>query len=236
MKDRLLIYALTLFLLFMTGLFADARTYKVAVIDTGFTRIDKNLPLTLCKRGHYDFSTETSTIGEDDARHGMHGSTIATLIAAIMRTTDVCFIVYKVFGNNISATESVFPRAVIKAVRSGARVINISIVQHRYPFGLYKAIKYAIKRGVVVFVAAGNSGQDLGIYCNEYPACFKDLGPNFRVVGATDLDRDRAKYSNHGGVVDMYFYGGTPGGGQGTSFATPRAVGMYIKSLNLDGK
>jgi subtilisin family serine protease len=129
------------------------------------------------------------------------------------------------------------------AVENGADIISMSLGS---PFAIQqvrKAIKYAIKKGVSVFCAAGNAGQTKEIF---YPACY----PETIAIGSIDKCFNRSNFSNTGKMLDFLAPGGdiqstipnnSYGVMSGTSMATPFAVGCaalllsYAKEHKNDG-
>ncbi|KAK3395320.1 peptidase S8/S53 domain-containing protein [Podospora didyma] len=99
----------------------------------------------------------------------------------------------------------------------------------------------AIKAGVFLAVAAGNSDDDANFYS---PAS----EPTVCTVGATDSSDARAWFSNYGSVVDIFAPGvdvlsswiGSSGNAtntiSGTSMATPHITGLGAYLLSLLGK
>jgi type VII secretion-associated serine protease mycosin len=73
------------------------------------------------------------------------------------------------------------------AVRSGARVINMSLGSKQATGGLRAAIAYAISRGVVIVASAGNSGTSGAFAPYDYPASFTG------VIAAAALNPDGAR-------------------------------------------
>jgi hypothetical protein len=85
--------------------------------------------------------------------------------------------------------------------------------------------------GTKIFVAAGNSTRDLSRDCSVFPACYP-IKKNFFVVGGNDSTGHRAWYSDFGGPVKFFQFGGYSINGkdwEGTSFATPRQLVEALK-------
>ena len=80
--------------------------------------------------------------------------------------------VYKIFSGPFT-NDDLVASAIVKAVRRGARVINLSLGGPVKSYNVEKALRYAGKRGVRVFVAAGNESSNLNYTCSTYPACIK---------------------------------------------------------------
>ena len=135
------------------------------------------------------------------------------------------------------------PAAISTAADRGTRVINMSI-GHQDPcsVGEQSAIDYAIKKGVVVVVAAGNDGVSASGFSPANCA-------GVITVGATDAQDRRSiwkigiKESNYGSTVEIAATGtsilstvpdngyGTLSGG--TSMASPHVAGAAALVLSL---
>ena len=222
---------------FLAGELAKAETlddkYKIAIIDTGFTFVPfSTAGFKLCDSGHYDFDTNTATVGEDTIGHGAY---VTALVNHYANSNKICFMIYKVFGKNVRNGHKAIDSAMIKAYKAGAKAINMSLYMTQYSERTRKIVRHITKNGVKIFVSSGNSGTDMNKTCYTYPVCYKGINKNMVVVGATDYYGRVARYSNVGTRVDIYQYGDL-GRARGTSFASPRALGDYIRSLNLDGR
>ena len=234
-QAKSLFYITIAVLAFILGYNANASVppLKVAVIDSGFgfdVELHKKT-FKICKSGSYDFTTNTHTVGDDMVGHG---TVVTGLLNQHADTKNLCYIIYKVLkGKEFKGYDNV-NRALSLAYKNKVDVVNLSLEMYAHDDLTRRLIKSLTKRGTKVFVAAGNDGLNLNVTCNRYPACFKRLNQNFNVVGATDEDGDVAKYSNRGAFISVYKYGRTSNGARGTSFASPRAAGDYIKSLNYD--
>lgn len=206
--------------------------YKIAVIDTGFTpMMFDTTGFKLCESGHYDFNTNTPTVGRDTMGHGAY---VTALINHHAQTNNICFLVYKVFGENVKDQYAV-TNALIKAYKAGAKAVNMSLYMTQYSERTRRVFKYVSKRGVKLFVASGNHGVDLNKICRYYPVCYKGINPRLTIVGATDRYNRVARYSNIGAKLTVYQFGDV-GRSRGTSFASPRALGDYVRGLKLDGR
>jgi len=221
MKISLLILTL------MLTIPAFAKRTRVAVIDTGFSGLygSKAALTQLCKTGHHDFSTKEDIVGFD--RSG-HGSYVATIIAKETVHKKYCMMILKVFG--VRDGRYTVSSAVKKAVKNGADIINLSLELLNYSEYDKKVFTWATKRGVKIFVAAGNKGQNINKFCNAYPTCYK-LNDNLIRVGALNVYGNLAKYSNYGIRIAVYKFGEYNSRTLGTSFAAPRAVADYLNEL-----
>ncbi len=206
--------------------YAKADTIKIAIIDTGYKASLIDGPkLKLCDTGHYDFATNTPTIGFTIP----HGTGVASIIAAELQDIDYCAIIYNVYGPNElnRMADSSITRAYAMAANNGVTVINASFVGFRYSIAEREAVRAATKHAVV-FVAAGNDKMDLDVSCLSFPTCF-DI-PRVYSVGALSGTNTRAKYSNYGSRVKLW-YTGDYGTEHGTSYATPRALSDFVLRL-----
>ena len=146
----------------------------------------------------------------DDSGHGTH---VAGIIGAEgnngIGITGVAWkarlIALKFLDANGEGNTADAATAIDSAVRAGARVINASWGGPAYSYALFRAIRNAASRQVMVVAAAGNEGRLADSY-PEYPAAF-DL-PNVISVAATDTSDLLLDFSNYGPrTVDL----GAPG-------------------------
>lgn len=226
---------LTLVMIVTLGvmLFISCKSYavgipktKIAIIDTGFSPLPfDDTAFKICPKGHYDFSTDSPTLGVDNVGHG---SIVAYLINKTSQKKNICFLVYKVFGGS-AKVDSVY-KAMMLAKGNGANYINMSLSVLTHSNKLEKATKLVTDSGIKIFVAAGNDSTNLNDVCNIFPQCFKSIKKNLYIVGATDYTNQVEEYSNIGYRIDVYKLG-TIGDAHGTSFSAPRALGEYIRDL-----
>jgi len=180
-----------------------------------------------------------------DEYPGGHGTKIAGIIAA--QTSNSRGIAALTPGAKVmnlrAGTASGFleeddvARAVLYAIRNGARVLNMSfgdVVVSRF---LRDVIEYAYSEGVIVIASSGNSGTDVTHYPSGWPETIS--------VGASDKTDQIAGFSNWGHTIDLVAPGveiiSTRAGGgyemaNGTSFSAPMvtATAGLLLSENPD--
>lgn len=155
---------------------------KVAVIDTG---VDYTHPDLLGFGpegkviGGYDFVENDDTPQDTNG----HGTEVAGIIAANGNlkgiAPDAKILAYRVSDTGNAVSSDLIVSAIERAVKDGANIINISLGVNRTNNKIDDAINFAVKNGVVVVAAAGNSGPD--------PSTIGSPGkdPNAITVGAT---------------------------------------------------
>lgn len=203
---------------------------RVAIIDSGLnTSLSKKAVVKkLCKSGHYDFSTNTESIGQDDMSHG---TLVTDVFVKRAGNKDYCIMIYKVFGaDNVNVVR----KAIIKAYNNGAKYINLSLSINKFSSKDRYIFEEVIKRGTKVFIAAGNEETNLNKTCMIYPQCYF-THQNLFIVGAKNMF-GRSYYSNYGLRVNIYDQGGLMNGMVGTSFASPRAMGTHVRENVNDNK
>ena len=155
---------------------------KVAVIDTG---VDYNHPDLFGFGpsgkvvGGYDFiENDYSPIDTNG-----HGTAVAGIIAANGTLKGIApsakILAYRVSDTGEGVSSDLIIKAIQQAVTDGANVINISLGVNRTNERIDEAINHAVKKGIIVVTAAGNSGPDL----KTIGSPGKD--PNTITVGAT---------------------------------------------------
>lgn len=142
----------------------DGKGIKVAVIDTG---VDYNHPDLLGFGpngkviGGFDFIENDDTPLDTNG----HGTEVAGIISANGNIKGIApetkILAYRVSDTGDSVPSDLIVKAIQKAIEDGADIINLSLGVNRTNDKIEDAINYAVKRGVVVVAAAGNSGPDL---------------------------------------------------------------------------
>lgn len=205
---------------------------RVAVLDTGVDRFHEDLSI----EDGADFTS--STVGWADL-HG-HGTHCAGIVAAkdngvgvVGVAPNAILVCGKVLGDDGSGTLEGIAKGIDWAVTKKADVISMSLGGDGPISGVIRsAIDRAIARGVVVVVAAGNSGAptfpggNIGSPGNYNPCV---------TVGACDKNTQVASFSSRGPEIDVVAPGVeivscAPGqryvAMSGTSMATPFVAGL----------
>lgn len=230
---------------------ATGKGIRIGIIDTG---IDYNHEAfgngfgeTFTVVGGYDFvNNDADPI--DDNGHGTH---VAGIIGGHSTTinglaSNAKFFAYKVLDHNGNGTSSTVIAAIERAVADSVQIINLSLgtpsTGSDDPLSI--AVNRAAESGIIVVVAAGNTG-DYGTINSPGIAKFA------LTVGATDAN-SIASFSAKGPVSDDYqikpdvvapgvgILSAKKGGGyiqmSGTSMATPfvTALAAAFKELHPD--
>lgn len=234
-----------------------AGTVTIAVVDTG---ADLSAPdLAAKSAATYDARSGGSDVADSNG----HGTFVATLAAGSVTNDegvsgfggDARLLVVRAAQGRGEITDVEAAHAIVHAVDSGARVINLSFGGQGTSATERRAIDYAVERDVLLVAAAGNEYE----YGNpvEYPAALlQPEGSNGRggrglVVGASTVAGARAPFSNTGSWISLAAPGegvfsavsslaspdlyprvllpgsraGLYGFGSGTSFAAPQVAG-----------
>lgn len=203
----------------------------------------------------YDFVNNDSHPNDDNG-HGTHVTgTIAQTTNNSLGVAGIAFdcsiMPVKVLGADGSGTYQQIADGVYYATDNGAMVINCSLGGSSSSSTMYNAVLYAYDNGVVFIAATGNDNSIIG-YPARYDECI--------AVGAVDINKARAYYSNYGtgmelmapggdtsvdlngdgyadGVLQQTFSGGDPTNfaywfWQGTSMATPHVAGLIALMLS----
>jgi major intracellular serine protease len=223
----------------------------VAILDTG---IDVNHP-DLKDRiiGGRNFSGEG---GQDDItdRNG-HGTHVAGTIAAIENDAGVVGVAPEtklLICKVLNAQGSGGYQGITSAIKYAAdwkgpngervRVMNMSLGGPYSDPNQYKAILYAVSKGILVVVASGNEGDnDETTFEYGYPSLY----PECITVAACDENKKLAPFSNNHKQVDVIAAGvnvlSTYPTSQyavlsGTSMATPHVTGALALIINMGEK
>lgn len=184
----------------------------VAVLDTG---CDVNHPeLTGRIIDGHNF---TEDYGGDSSRYddeNGHGTHVAGVIASSFDQSGIVglapessLLILKVLTNMGRGTVESLIKAIYFAVNwrgmngEKVRVISLSLGLKKPDGNLRKAISYAINNEVSVVAASGNDGDgDIGTREYRYPGSYEEVIE----VGAIDLYKDIAEFSNTNEYVDIY--------------------------------
>ncbi|MGV9851568.1 type VII secretion-associated serine protease mycosin [Streptomyces sp. NPDC003442] len=180
----------------------------VAVIDTG---VKASLP-ELSGRVLQGMDASKSPTGVHNDETG-HGTNIAALIAGTgggdgiqgLAPESKILPIKAVVNGKTDAADPLLDRAIRFAVDHGARVLNVSLgtegTSSTYFTKSQAAVRYAAKKGALIFAATGNSGDKDNH--REYPSSL----PGVVGVGAIDRTGKAAKFSTSGDQVGLVAIG-----------------------------
>ena len=184
--------------------FATGRGVTVAVVDTGIACEDHgpftkgtDLLQTTCVGG-WNFVANNEH-ANDDQGHGSHvAGTIAqstnNAVGAVGLAFHARLMPVKVLNELGWGTTADVADGIRWSADHGADVINLSLGGPRNSKVLQDAVDHAVKKGVIVVAAAGNSGGKVG---------FPGASEGVIGVSATGPDDKIAKFSSRGDGVDV---------------------------------
>ena len=219
---------------------------KVAILDTGVNRTHVDLDANYNASCSYDFVNADSD-PTDDHGHGSHVSGIAgaenndTGVVGVAPRATLC--VYKVLGADGSGSWSNVLAGLERAASDGAKVVNLSLGSSGDPGQtVAEAFTAAYNSGLIMFAAAGNSGECAGTSDTvEYPARY----PEVIAVAATDGNDISPCSSSTGPDVELSAPGVSVQSAwkdsatsyttaNGTSMASPHAAGLAALLLGCN--
>lgn len=176
----------------------------VAVIDTGvdYTHKDLGGAFGIGNKvvGGYDYVDNDGDPKDLDG----HGTHVSGIIAADGQFKGIApkakILAYRVVGERGNVRTSDVTRAIDRAIRDGARVINLSLGSPSGIDILRRVISSAARNGIIIVAAVGNSGPtpgSIGSPASQYSAItvgssFIPLDSELRVEGQKDTIQSRA--------------------------------------------
>lgn len=146
------------------------RSVKVAVVDSGVDAKNPQLSGSVLVDEGYNFVNHSKNTMDDMG----HGTEVAAIIAAkqvngtgisgIVGPANVKILPVKVLNAKGLGDSSIVAKGIVYSVDHGADIINVSIDFDTHDQYIEDALSYAEYYGVLVVVAAGNSGN----VCDEY--------------------------------------------------------------------
>ncbi|WP_246096454.1 S8 family peptidase [Paenibacillus sinopodophylli] len=209
----------------------EQQELTIAIVDTGIDLNHPDLKDNLVPGANL---VEPGKPPEDD---NGHGTSVAGVIAAEGNNgIGVAGILWKARIMPIKAldhrgdgTEQELGDAILYAVRSGAKIVVLSVGLHRYSPYMLDIVQYAESKNVLLVAAAGNDGVTLGTKAAvKYPAAY----PTVLAVGGIKTNNVVDARSNRGTELDIVapwnVYTTAMGGlykkEEGTSMAAPQAA------------
>jgi len=219
--------------------YSQGEDVTVAVIDTGVDLNHIDIKHNLLPGKNF---VEGNLNPQDVNGHGTH---VAGTIAAINNSYGMVgvapkakIIPIKSLGDSGSGSMRDVANGVMWAVDHGAELITMSLGSPYPSRALEHALRYAVDNKVIVFCAAGNSGNSTDI---NYPAKFSEtiaIGSINHSLGVSDFSccGDTLDFVSPGEDVISAAPGNKYARLSGTSMATPYAVGCAALLLSLRKK
>ncbi len=210
----------------------------LAIVDSGVNAAHEDLAgrVLSCGGQICDFINNDANPA-DDQGHGTHVAGIAAAsidngLGIVGIAPGVSILPVKVLNAANTSDWATISNGIIYAADHGARVINLSLGGVSSSDTLLNAIRYAVSKGALIVVAAGNNASDAAFY----PAAYYD--ETFAVASTTQSDNVSGT-SNYGSSIDIaapgdniwstYWTSANPNtyaSQSGTSMAAPQVSGV----------
>lgn len=220
----------------------SSRTIKIAILDSGIDFNHEDLASKIVAEINFTDSDSQDKYG--------HGTAVAGIAAAMANNDNgIAGVGYnaslmdvKVLNDKGQGSYSWIIKGIIWATDNGANIINLSMAGGVDSPDLKQAIDYAWNKGVLIVVAAGNTGSNKATFPAGYEHCI--------AVAATDSSDRRYAYSDYGDWIDVAapgqayttLTGNRYGNMAGTSISAPYVSGLaalaftIARDSNGDGK
>ena len=193
---------------------------RINVLDNGMTKAGvRKFHKALCKDGH-----SKNAINED----GKHGTNVVSIIAKKLNTKKYCIEVHNILGEGTTGKDE--HRALVKSY--DAKYVNMSFNGKGSMSWERNIIKNFLSKKIHVFVAAGNSNENLDT-TPSYPAAYKNKSKYWHVVGSSTKTWYGKTFSNFGKAVTETQPGTQIGWPKmtGTSQSTPNALNKLVRGI-----
>ncbi len=164
---------------------------EIAVIDSG-VQSDHDFLQNRVEPTGFNSVTSGGTCYDDRG----HGTQVAGVIVANTKS-NVTVKPYKVLNKYGEGSVSQVVLGIDAAIEDGVNIINLSMTMQGINETLHEAIQRAWVNGIIVVVAAGNSGDDLST-TSYSPACFEEV---ISVMSCSN-ERRLSTFSNYGTPAD----------------------------------
>lgn len=169
---------------------------KVAIIDGGVNTTSPDLKNQVTQAKNMVNPMHTSN-------NNSHGTHVAGIIAATKNNgiggygvnPTAQILGYDVFNGEEGAYDYIIAKAIIQAVKDGAKVINMSLGSAYSSNIMADAITYATSKGSIIVAAAGNTGTSE----KQYPASYEGVIS----VGSVNAQKKLSVFSNYGVSTDL---------------------------------
>ena len=197
----------------------------IAEIDTGIDLNNAALTHNL-STANWNFVTNNANVQDDNG----HGTAVASEMISIGTSAngamaggayDAQLMVLKAMDANGKGTEANLVSAINYAVSHGANVINLSLGGAAPSTAELVALNNAAAHGVIVCMAAGNSGAA----STQYPASYAQSVTNTIAVGSSALNPDGSTVA---------FASNTNQAGSSTPFSYVEAPGVHVLAYGLN--
>lgn len=187
---------------------------KVCIIDNGFDYSDTNISLINLKSK------------SNEKIYGYHGTMMALLIGAKQNRIDnfsgfipgIDLYAYHIEKNRLNTVS--LSKAIKEAADNSMDVINLSLSTTLNDDILYRSIKYALNKGIVIVCSSGNTANEQRLY----PASYSIQG--IISVGAIDENLNVSPFTTFNDSVDVF--------APGANIYLPKYL-INSKSINYSG-
>ena len=220
---------------------------KVAVLDSGIELAHPAFKGKVDRLHDKDFIGGSMTANEVNTgkggknSHGYgHGTAVASIILQVAPNATILPV--RVLDSEGVGDTATIITAIDYAVDQGAKIINLSLGSPSHSSALDRAVRDAVRAGVIVVCASGNTGDTKVIY----PAANADRtgtaqGRGSVSVGSVNSKLLKSSFSTYGDQLELTapgeklttaFPGGQYSKVTGTSFAAPVVSGVLALALS----